>query len=354
MRYYDITLTDPKTGASIVQSPTGGFTRGTGPTFSSRARLPFTGQIVNDPGALDISFDIPISNLAEPKGAFRVKIFGPALQMLGQASQLAGMHFTMSAGMAAGLPLANPVQAGIIAVGTVFESYGNWEGINQTLDLFVIPGAPQKKVVFGSPVSFQWLAGTSLDDAINAALAAAYPGFKIQTFIDANLTLANDEAGYYENLPQFASYIAGLTLKLGSDTYENYSGVQICCYGDTIIVYDGTVTSAGPGKSPVVLAFQDLVGQPSWVTATKIQFNTVLRADIQPGNRVTFPKEILAPYALTSPSAAAPGNVTPVNNKIAFQGTFLVNDVHHFGSFRDPSGDAWVTAFKVTSGPVPR
>lgn len=82
-----------------------------------------------------------------------------------------------------------------------------------------------------------------------------------------------------------------------------------------------------------------------------MQFNTVMRADIGVGNRVTFPTGILAPYALTSPTAAAPGNVTPVNNKIAFQGTFLVNELHHFGSFRDPSGESWVTAFTATSQP---
>jgi hypothetical protein len=311
-----------------------------------------TGQIVVDPGALDINFDIPVTQLATPQGGFRVKISGPSLQMLGQASQLAGMHLTMSAGMSAGLPLANPVQAGIIAIGNVLASYGNWEGTNQTLDLLVNPGAPQN--LFGTPVSFQWLAGSSLDNAISATLTAAFPGFKVQVFIDANLTLPNDEAGYYENLSQFASYLAGLTLKLGSQTYQNYSGVQITYSGNTIIVYDGASTPPGPAKTPVALAFQDLIGQPTWIKPATVQFNTVLRANIGVGNRVTFPTGILAPYALTSPAAAAPGSAVQVNNRIVFQGAFLVNEVHHFGEFRSPDAGAWVTAFTATAEPVPK
>ncbi|MGA7539949.1 MAG: hypothetical protein WBW93_14410 [Steroidobacteraceae bacterium] len=350
MRYYSIRIAPQATGPSIVQNPSGGFMAGSGPTFSSLAQLPMTGQTVVDPGALDIGFDIPVTQLAVPKGGFRIKISGPGLQMLGQASQLAGMHFSMSAGMYRGLPLATQQtpQAGVIAVGTILASYGNWQGTNQTLDLLVNPGSPQN--LFGTPVSFQWLAGTPLSDAIDAALSAAFPGFKIQVYIlDENFTLPNDEAGFYKNLSQFASYLDGLTKTIGSQTHQDYSGVQIAYDGSTITVYDGTVTNAGPAKSPVLLEFQDIVGQPTWIAATKVQFNTVLRADVGVGNAVKFPSEILAPYALTSPTAAAPGNVTPVNNKIAFQGTFLVNDVEHFGQFRDPDADSWVTAFTATA-----
>ena len=353
MRYYSLTISDPVSGASIVPNPSGGFTTGTGPTFSSLARLPMTGQIVVDPGALDINFDIPVTQLATPKGGFRIKISGPGLQMLGQANQLAGMHFSLSAGMSAGLPLANPVQAGVIALGNILASYGNWQGSNQTLDLLVNPGAPQN--LFGTPVSFQWFAGVPLSDAISATLNAAFPGFKIQVYIlNENFTLPNDEAGLYQNLAQFASYLTELTKTIGSQTHQNYSGVQITYSGSTIIVYDGTVTNAGPAKSPVALEFQDLVGQPTWIAPTQVQFNTVLRGNIGVGNTVKFPSAILAPYALTSPAAAAPGNSTPVNNKIAFQGTFLVKSVEHFGSFRDPDADSWVTSFVATSPPTPR
>ena len=351
MRYYSLHITDPKTGQSIVPNPSGGFTRGTGPTFSSLAKLPFTGQVVPDPGALNIELDVPVSQLAKPQGAARLKIWGVGLQMLGQASQLAGMNVQLSAGMSAGLPLANAAQAGVILRGVVFQGYGNWEGSNQTLDLIVNPGPPgTTSSIFNRPVSFSWPAGSSLADAINAALQATLPEFKRQVFISPHLTLPNDEAGYYANPNQWADYLLGLTQPLGAQLLGfNYPGVSIVASGDTVYVFDGTAS----GTIVTSLAFQDLIGQPTWISGTQIQFNTVLRADIGVGNKVKFPSGILAPYALTSPAAAVPGNALPVNSKIAFQGTFVVNEVHHFGNFRDSAGDSWVTAFKATSTQAP-
>lgn len=79
MRYYSLHITDPKTGASIVPNSSGGFTRSTGPTFSSKAKMPFTGQLVDDPGALNLKLDVPVS-------------------------QLAGMNVQLSASMSAGPP----------------------------------------------------------------------------------------------------------------------------------------------------------------------------------------------------------------------------------------------------------
>jgi hypothetical protein len=345
VRYYSLHLTDPKTGQSIIPNPAGGFTRGTGPTFSSLAKLPFTGQIVPDPGALNLELDCPISQLAKPQGAARLKIWGPGLQMLGQASQLAGMNVTLSAGMSAGLPLANPAQAGVILRGVVFASYGNWQGTNQTLDMLVLPGPPgTTSNIFDRPVSFFWPAGTPLADAINAALQATLPEFKHVVLISPSLTLPNDEAGFYQNPSQWASYILGLTQPLGAQLLGfSYAGVQIVATGDVIYVFDGTQK----GSPLTQLQFQDLIGQPTWVSGTQVQFSTVLRADLGVGNVVKFPTGILAPYALTSPAAAVPGNV-PVNSKIAFQGEFVVNEAHHFGNFRDSDADSWVTAFKAS------
>lgn len=355
MRYYSLHITDPKTGQSIVPNSSGGFTRGTGATFSSIAKLPMTGQIVNDPGALNLELDIPVSQLAKPQGAARLKIWGVGLQSLGQASQLAGMNVQLSAGMRPGLPLANASQAGLILKGVIFQAWGNWETTNQTLDMTILPGAVGTTAsIFDKPIAFSWPAGTLLADAILAALQAALPGFKYEIKIFGNLTLPNNEQGFYANPSQWAGYILGLTQPLGTQLLGfNYPGVQIVATGDTIYVFDGTQ----PGPKNVQLNFQDLIGQPTWSSGTEIQFNTVLRADIGVGNTVKFPAGILAPYALTSPAVVAPGSATPVNSKIAFQGTFTVTEAHHMGNFRDPDGLSWVTAFTAAynagSGPVP-
>jgi hypothetical protein len=356
MRYYSLHITDPKTGQMLIPTASGGFVRGPGPaTFSSKARMPMTGQIVDDPGALDIDLDIPVTQLAKPQGAARIKIRGVGLPMLGQAQQLAGYNVQLSAGMSYGLPLANTTQAGVILKGSIFQAYGNWEGVNQTLDLLVLPGpAEAKGNIFDRPVSFFWPAGTTLADAIAAALAATLPEFKTRIEITTNLVLPNDEAGFYANPSQWAGYILGLTQPLGKQLLGfDYPGVKIAVTGDTIYVFDGPRQTL----KPVALQFQDFIGQPTWISGTEIQFNTVLRADIGVGNTVKFPSETVVPYALTSPAAAVPGNMVPVNSRIAFRGTFTTTEVHHFGSFRDPDGLSWVTAVKAAynagSGPVP-
>lgn len=348
MRYYSLQLSNPKTGAVIVPSDDG-FTTGTGPTFSSLYREPMTGRLLPDPGALNIELDIPVLQLAKPQGAFRVKLHGVGLRMLGQAANLAGLRFQLKAGMSPGLPLANPAQAGIIAEGVVFQSWGNWAGTDQTLDMLINPGPPgTTESIFDRNLSFFWPAGSSLYDAINAALDAALPEFKRQVFIDPRLTLNHDEAGWYATPSQWASYLLGITQPLGEQILGfSYPGVQVTATGDTIYVFDGTQ------KASILtqLNFEDLVGQPTWVGGTQISFQTVLRADIGVGNSIRFPPGIVPPYALTSlaAGAAATSPSVPLPAKSIFQGDFVVNEVHHFGTFRDPSGDAWITSFVATA-----
>lgn len=351
MRYYSLTISQPDTGKSIVPDGNEGFTTGTGPTFTSFV------SGATDPGALQIDFDLPAYPFALSEGGQRVKVWGVGLKMIGQAANLAGMNFELKAGMAPGLPLANPVQAGLILQGRIFQAYGNWQGVNQTLDLIINPRAPGTvDSAFNMPVPFWWPAGSSLDEAINAALAAAFPGFKTEVFIDSNLTLANDESGYYGNILQFASYLKGITVKLGSQYIPNYPGVDIAWNGDVITVFDGT-GNGGPAGITVQLNFEDLIGQPTWIGPAQVNFKTVLRADISVGNKVRFPlgpngsPAIVLPYAITSPAAAVPGN-TPARSATVFQGEFLVSNVHHFGSFREPDADAWTTAFVATAPPA--
>lgn len=352
MRYYSLTISNPETGQSIVPNAQGGFSTGTGPTFSSLYRDRLTGQMRVDPGALQIDFDIPVIQLAKPQGAFRVKISGVGLQMIGQAANLSGLRFQLKAGMSPGLPLANPVQAGVIAEGNIFQAYGNWQGVNQTLDLLVNPGPPgTTDSIFDRKLSFFWPAGSSLHDAIDAALQAALPEFKRQIFIDPGILLPNDEAGWYATPAQWASYLLGVTQPLGEQLLGfGYPGVQISVTGDTIYVFDGT--TATPGSVLKQLSFTDLIGQPTWLTGTQISFSTVLRADLGILNTVRFPKNTVALYSLQSAaSGESPSSSSfplPAKNKSIFQGDFIIQEVHHFGSFREPDANSWATAFVAT------
>jgi hypothetical protein len=118
--------------------------------------------------------------------------------------------------------------------------------------------------------------------------------------------------------------------------------VLITASGSTVYAYGGTVP-----LSTINLAFQDLIGQPTWMTASTVSFKTVLRSDITVGKLVKFPPGIQAPYALTSDAAPTPN--APVSSKTAFQGTFSVSEVHHFANFRQHDGASWATAFTASA-----
>lgn len=340
MRYYSITITDPGSGQVYQPDPNGGgFLKGkAGPTFTSYAN----GQ--NIPGALNIELDMPVVAFDAPQGNGMVRIWGVGLQMIGQASDLNGAKITVSAGMQKGLPLANPAQAGIIVQGAVYQAFGNWQGINQTLDLVIQASdlTPENGIVF------KWESGTTLESALSTTLKQAFPGYKTPDIkVGSDLQPPNDgtQDGTYRSLGQFCSYLLGITQKSGQAVYgDQYPGAQLTIVGNTIKVFDGTQQ-----QTPVKLAFQDLIGQPTWINPGTVNFKTVLRSDIAVGTAIQFPQGIVAPFALTSAAAAAPN--APSRNKTVFQGAFSVVEVHHFANFRQPDADSWNTTFSAV--PLP-
>jgi hypothetical protein len=331
MRFYNLVISDPNSGQVWKPTSTGnGFTKSAGgSTFTSYVG----GKTL--PGALNIEFDFPVYTFDAFQGGQYIRIWGVGLGMIGQAANLNGANFSLSAGMKKGLPLANPAQSGLILQGTVFQAFGNWQGVNQTIDLICNPGAAG----IGQNISWNWPAGSPLKSAIAATLTQAFPTFQQNINISSNLTLNNTQPGHYTTLSQFATYLLGITQTIGRQALgSSYPGVQISILGNTIYVYDGTVP-----KNTVNLAFQDLIGQPTWLAPTEISFKTVLRADIGVGSLVKLPPGIQSPYALTSQAAAVPN--APASSKTVFQGNFFIRQMHHWGNFRQPDADSWSTAF---------
>lgn len=116
-----------------------------------------------------------------------------------------------------------------------------------------------------------------------------------------------------------------------------------------------TVTT--PPKAPAVqIAFQDLIGQPTWIANGIIQFVCPMRADLSVGALITMPKGILgnpanpagAPGAVVTTSASQP----QARQASLFSGNFLISLVHYMGEFRNPDGQAWVTVFNATTQPA--
>lgn len=320
MRYYSIILSSPATG-QVIQTPASVAQES---TYSSYAN----GQTI--PGALNIEIDIWQAPQNVPTGASYVRIWGISLQEIGQASNLNGANVSIFAGMQAGLPLANPAEAGLIVRGMVFQAFGNWINTDMTLDLILQPSigtteAPKNIVI-------NWKAGTPLSQAIAQTLSTAFPGVKQNINISPNLVLSHDAPGYYQTAAQFADYVRRVSVDIVGG---NYQGVNIVFDGTSFSVYDGTATPPTPKQ----IAFQDMIGQPTWIYAPFIQVKSVMRGDLHVGDYITLPPSIV------TTTAAAQSSL--LNLKANFQGTFQINSLHHVGNFRQPDAASWVTVINA-------
>lgn len=279
-----------------------------------------------DLNGLDIEFDLPVSGAAIPVGNGFIRIWGVPLRDLAQTPDLNLKGFKLYGGMAKGLPLANPAQAGLLAAGSILQSFGNWVGTEQTLDLVVAgptgtPGHPKN-------FNFDWARGTPLLAAIKTTLMRAYPGYTFSGSCAPGLVSPRDVKGSYSTLNQFAGFIKQMTRTLGGGTYE---GLDITLTGQTFVAFDATSPS-----SPKTIDFKDLMGQPVWLGIGQIAVTTVLRADISVGTFVRLPSTLVSNTA-----ASTVVNTTP--SATLFAGSFLVVGVRHLGHLRQPDGNSWST-----------
>jgi hypothetical protein len=236
--------------------------------------------------------------------------------------------------MQRGLPLAKPQQSGLILSGFVNQAWGNWIGLDMTLNLMVAAGtgtlADPKNIVH------DWTKGTKLSDAIASTLSTAFPDYKADVKISDDLVLAEDDKGYYQTIEQYAAYVRQVSQSILGPKYQ---GVRIVVKEKSFSVFDGTSPSA-----PFVLAFEDLIGQPTWIDPLTIQFKTVMRADLSVGDFIRFPPAVVT----TTPGGASPAG-SGLKASSIFQGSFQIGQMTHFGRFRQPDADSWNTTFNVFS-----
>lgn len=393
MRYYKLTISDPKTGQVLVPNYQGqpGFSRlptisdFPGVTNQSTSQDPnlatytslFPGANPQTPGgtnanAQTVELDIPVVALHTPPAGANayIRIWGISLGEIAQASNLNFLNFKIEGGMAKGLPLANPNQSGLLAAGQIRQAFGNWVGLDQTLDIYVIGGgsSPSSNQTTGNPstystvpapstylhpanIVFQWKAGQPLITALTTALSVAFPKYKIQGAIDPNLVRTGSTAtNVCGTLESFSSYIHEISLSEVGGYAPNtsiYAGVSIFLIGSTIVISDGTTQT-----TPKKILFTDLIGQPTWGQINQVTIVTVMRGDIQVGDYVTLPDGLgtttvgsNSQFAnLPSPSTGSTAKPTTI-----FKGTFNVKSVRHVGNSRSPAGQSWVTVFDIAS-----
>lgn len=318
MRYYDISITPP--GASSPSFAWGSHPNG-----------------VRDPGAPNVMFDMPVLAYGTPSGGQTITIEGVPLEVLSQAQNFAGSNIVVRGGMQAGLPLANPNQAGVLVAGQIFQSYGNWEGTEMSLDLVIQPAVYS----MDTPGNFvlNWSAGQSLADALKATLAIAYPGMPITVNIGSNLVADTNEIHFCSTLDGLANYIGDLTEKS-----FNGQRVTITIQSGKIVVFDTTFQ-----PSPIQIVFTDLIGQPTWIEPNTMQMKMVMRADLQIGSTIRMPQGLQnVPGQVGTFGASLPSSI---RYQSAFQNVFQVSEMRHIGNFRSGDSASWASVFNcITSG----
>lgn len=282
-----------------------------------------------DPGALQVEWDIPVTTLATPIGAASIKIWGVSLQTIGQSSDFNGKLIEVYGGMQAGLPLANPAQAGLLVRGVIWQAFGNWVMTNQWVEFVVVTDGGLLDQAQNIVIS--WTKGTPLADAIRQTLAVAVPTYALNINISPNLVLSETATGHYTSMVQFAQAVKSVSAAILGNGYQ---GVDVLISQDTFTVFDGSSPS-----TPKTISYLDLIGQPTWVDPATIQVTVVTRADLQPSDYITLP---------TTQVTTTAASLSQYRDKSVFQGTFIINEMRHLGNSRQPDALSWVTAINCS------
>lgn len=324
MRYYSIVLTSKSGKVITPQSLNGANTGATYTSFVNNQTLP---------GALNVEFDIPVAPFATPMGNAQITIWGPSLFEISQSNDLNGTSIQVFGGMKKGLPLANQNQSGLLVQGYVFQAFGNWINTEQNLVLVITPTTPSTTP---PNIVLNWKKGTQLSDALKTTLSTAYPSLKQNINISSNVVSSEDTTVVCNSLIELAQFVKERSAEIVGGTYQ---GVDIQLTQTTFNVYDGSSQT-----TPKQIQFQDLIGQPTWIDPATVQAKFVMRADLSIGDFIKFP---------VTPVISNPTSVSPfVNQKLTFQGSFMIQRIRHVGVFRQAGADSWVTVVDASTVPV--
>lgn len=319
MRYYDITITDPDTGKEIKR-------------FTSYANE------LTIRGALNIEFDIPVVTVDTPAGGANLRIWGVDLPLINNASQFNGKNITIKAGMQKGLPLANlqvtanPARNGVLFRGTIFQSFGNWQGLEQTLDFIIIVGKGYQKK---NGIMFNIEAGTSIQDGIKQTMENY--GIASNIYVSPEFVTTKRITFLANDIVQFAQEInkISLQIKYGSawEASPKSNGINMTKTESGYLFFDNTYS-----PSPIKIDFTDCIGQPAWLDIVTCQIKTVLRSDMKVGDNVTYPK---------SNNINTKKSFSQFRNDINFVGTGQVIRLRHIGNFRQSDANSWITVVDI-------
>lgn len=295
-----------------------------------------------NPGALNIELDLAVYGAAVGDTSSYVRIWGLGLAELAQAFDLNGQSIKVFGGMAKGYPLADPSQQGLLVQGEISQAFGNWIGIDQTLDLYLRP--PTGTIDQPQNYTFTWAKGEKLADMLARTLKTVAPGLTQQITTSDHRVANADKPGYYATLTQFAQQVGEMT---AGELNANDAGVSIVTDGQVIRAFEASPTTAPSGSRAI--KYQDLLGQPTWAAPQQLTAKLVMRGDLQVGDFVTFPEGLLLSTSQNAmPAFGGVGSKHPANSLSFGKGTFLIVQMQHWGNFRQPDAMSWNTTIWAT------
>jgi hypothetical protein len=294
---------------------------------------------LDNPGALNVELDINVTEHDTPAGSAWVRIWGVGLDVLSQANQLLNQPFSMSTGMSAGLPFCHPEQQGKICEGLVSQAFGNWVGVDQTLDLVITAGSTPNTNPGPNPAPipmnmvFSVKKGGDIAQAMQQTLQTGMPQYSVGGSMPAGYTAKEDMLSYYTSLEEFAFDMRRLTQRLKNDPAA--IGIGIAIYNKAFSLSDGSSpTAAG------TVNYEDLIGQPTWIGPNTLQTKLVMRGDLQVQKTLTLPKTLVTNTAAAAPSFNSSSSSA---NSLTFQGSSTIDTMRFVGNFRQADAASWVT-----------
>lgn len=328
MKYYRLEITD-KDGNTPLDA-------------AGNSIGPFDSSLT--PGAgLHIEFDALITGYDVVSSGTQIALYGVPVTMLRESAQLAGCQIELTAGFTAGLPLANPLQAGPIISGQIYNPFANWMGTHQSLNFIVNPSPLLNDKGQATSITMDGKKGEKLSDVLTRALATAYPGFTLEITISDLLVLAEDGVGVYNRLTQLAATLRSQSFSIINR--DDYTGVQMVMQNRTIRVFDSTPGDAGG----IQILPQELIGQPTWIGPVSVSFKCPLRADLRCGDMVELPQNIISgPGALLAVNSDR--SYSSLRTQVNFTGAFLITSVRHVGEYLNPdNSNSWVTIYEAVA-----
>lgn len=330
MRYYEIKIFD---GDTLIQQ------------YSSLKNG------VYNPGALMVEFDIMRFGESTPAGKTHLTVWGIGPKDMQQARQnLYGKRIQIFAGMSKGLPMAGVWDKKLAIEGYIFQVFGNWQGTELRLDFIIVSG-PVNTTARGEMVPLQvtmpWSIGQKLSVALTRCVMTM-GGFRPNISISDRLILNYDRPMFCGSLTELAKNLRAFSLSRIKD--PGYTGVEIAVVnGNEIRVWDNdyanhpdqnSETSATErSKNPVKIKFNDLVGQPTWISFGVVSVICVMRADLQTGDHILMPEK-------SRPMIQA-SSYSQFRDDSAFNGEFVVQSVRLLGNSRQPTAEAWITVIEA-------